>query len=198
MTTKPQTRHRHAELPGSLPSGTLFCSLFLFPPPPRFASDDFVRRPKKLSEEESRWGAMPRCVCVCICLIDTHTQAVMSQAPYCGCRPDSLIREECCPWHPEFSTEITHSSRLFPAPGSSSQPEQTRRGNPLSPSSHCVRPLPHCMHSHKTNPPVRPPHTRHTHTHTHPFFFLQHHLGSVNAGSLFSASLLDLAILAVE
>ena len=70
----------------------------------------------------------------------------MSQALKCGCRPDSLITEECCPWHPEFSTGITHSSSLFPALGSSSRREQTRRGNPLSPSpcsSHCPRPLPH-------------------------------------------------------
>lgn len=115
----------------------------------------------------------------------------MSQALYCGCRPDSLIREECCPWHPEFSTEITHSSSLFPALRSSSQLEQTRRGNPLSPSpsppsSYCARPLPHHMlFSHPF----------------HHFFFLLHHLGSVNVGywsSLFSFSLLDLASLVVE
>lgn len=132
MKTKPQTRHRHAELCSvSRPVSSLLAIL-----PPFSSGYDLVRWPEL--GENNRWGAAS--------VRQTHTYAVMSQALYCGCGPDSLIREECCPWHPEFSTEITHSSSLFPALGSSSQPEQTRRGNPLSPSpsppsSHCARPL---------------------------------------------------------
>lgn len=50
---------------------------------------------------------MPWCarVCMCVCgwcVSVWQIHAVMSQALYCGCRPDSLIREECCPWHPVF------------------------------------------------------------------------------------------------
>lgn len=55
---------------------------------------------------------------------------------YCACRTDSLIREECCPWHPEFSIGITRSCSLFPALRSSSRHEQTRRGEPSVFHSH--------------------------------------------------------------
>ena len=53
-------------------------------------------------------------VCMCVCLSDRRTYTVMSQALYCGCRTDSLIRKECRPWHPEFSTGITHSACFLP------------------------------------------------------------------------------------
>ena len=72
MKTKPQTRHRHAELFGS--PGPIRFPLAVFPP--LFSSYDFVHWPKLFS----RITGGEHLDGVCVCLIDTHTYAVMSQA----------------------------------------------------------------------------------------------------------------------
>ena len=112
-----------------------------------------------------------------MCVWWTHALAVMRQALCCGCRPDSLIREECCPWHPEFSTEITHSSSLFPALWVflSAWTDQKREPS-VSLSLPLYPPL--------ALPIVVRPSLHHMLFHTSfiTFSFSLHHLGSVNVG----------------